>query len=164
LRMAESDHDDSVVVDARFGISCGADEATQHMKRAADARTTQARMPVLQGALCAMVFLNVAIAQRGEGTAPAQPIPFSHKVHAGTLKLQCKMCHPSPDPGETMTIASPSTCMQCHASVKTESPAIQKLAEAAKSGRPMAWVRIYRTPSYVSFSHRTHLEKANTCQ
>src|SRR5439155_7084886 len=154
LRMAESDHDDSVVVDARFGISCGADEATQHMKRAADARTTQARMPVLQGALCAMVFLNVAIAQRGEGTAPAQPIPFSHKVHAGTLKLQCKMCHPNPDPGETMTIAKPSTCMQCHSTIKADSPPIQRLAQADKSGRAIRWVRIYGIPDFAFFSHR----------
>jgi len=115
-------------------------------------------------ALCAIGWLSVAMAQRGEISAPAQPIPFSHKVHAGTLKLQCKMCHPNPDPGETMTIAAPSVCMQCHASVKKDSPAVQKLAEAAKSGRAIPWVRIYRTPSYVSFSHRTHLEKANTCQ
>jgi len=109
-------------------------------------------------------LLGVALAQRGESTAPTQPVPFSHKAHAGILKLQCKMCHPNPDPGETMTIAAASTCMQCHASVKTDSPAIQKLSEAAKSGKPLPWVRIYRTPSYVSFSHRTHLEKSNTCQ
>jgi cytochrome c7-like protein/class III cytochrome C family protein len=114
--------------------------------------------------VCAILFTGGAVAQRGEQTAPAQPIPFSHKVHAGTLKLQCKMCHPNPDPGEFMTIAAPSTCMQCHTSVKTDSPAIQKLAQAAKSGQPVNWVRIYRTPSYVFFSHRAHLEKANTCQ
>ena len=29
-----------------------------------------------------------------------QPIPFSHKVHAGSLGLACKMCHTNPDPGE----------------------------------------------------------------
>src|ERR1700737_2658462 len=107
-------------------------------------------------------LIRVAAAQ--EASAPVQPIPFSHKVHAGNLKLQCKMCHPNPDPGETMTIARPATCMQCHSTIKTDSPAIQKLAEADKSGRAIPWVRIYTTPSFVFFSHRTHLEKANTCQ
>ena len=29
---------------------------------------------------------------------------FSHKVHAGTVKLPCKACHPNPDPGDEMTI------------------------------------------------------------
>lgn len=38
--------------------------------------------------------------------APEQPIPFSHEAHAGTLKLQCRMCHPNPDPGEAMRIAA----------------------------------------------------------
>jgi len=99
-----------------------------------------------------------------DDTAPVQPIPFSHKVHAGTMKLQCKMCHPNPDPGETMTIAKPATCMQCHSAIKPDSPAIQKLAQADKSGRPIPWVRVYEIPSFVSFSHRTHLEKGNTCQ
>jgi len=94
---------------------------------------------------------------------PAQPLPFSHKQHAGALKLACKMCHPNPDPGETMTIAKPAACMQCHSTVKTESPHIQKLAEAAKSGRDIPWVRIYGIPGFVFFSHRAHLEKGNTC-
>ena len=99
-----------------------------------------------------------------EENAPVQPIPFSHKVHAGNLKLQCKSCHPNPDPGESMTIAKTSTCMQCHSAVKKESPAIQKLAQADKDGKPMEWKRVYGIPAFVSFSHRTHLEKGNTCQ
>jgi len=33
--------------------------------------------------------------------APEQPLPFSHKTHAGTMKVACKMCHTNPDPGET---------------------------------------------------------------
>jgi hypothetical protein len=104
------------------------------------------------------------IAGAQEDAAPVQPIPFSHKVHAGALKLQCKMCHPNPDPGETMTIAKPATCMQCHSAIKTDSPAIQKLAQADKDGRAIPWVRVYGIPGFVFFSHRTHLEKQNTCQ
>jgi hypothetical protein len=81
---------------------------------------------------------------------PRQPLPFSHKQHAGTMKLQCKTCHPNPDPGESMTIASPSACIQCH-------PAF------AKNSQPIPWVRVYQIPSYVNFSHRVHLETGNTC-
>jgi hypothetical protein len=117
--------------------------------------------------MVARVVLVVAFAWTAaaqEDTAPVQPIPFSHKVHAGTMKLQCKMCHPNPDPGETMTIARPATCMECHSSIKSDSPAVQKLVQADKSGRPIPWVRVYEIPSFVSFSHRTHLEKRNTCR
>ncbi len=95
---------------------------------------------------------------------PTQPIPFSHKVHAGTMKLACKMCHPNPDPGETMTVVPAAKCMDCHAAIKQDSPAIQRLAAAAKEGRAIQWMRVYAIPSFVDFSHRAHLEKGNTCQ
>ena len=96
--------------------------------------------------------------------APKQPIPFSHKQHAGDLKINCKMCHPSPDPGERMTIASTSVCMQCHSAVKTESPAIQRLAALDKMKRPVPWAPVYEIPSYVFFSHKVHTAKGATCQ
>ncbi|MDQ6700194.1 MAG: cytochrome c family protein [Acidobacteriota bacterium] len=96
--------------------------------------------------------------------APEQPIPFSHKVHAGNLKIQCKMCHPNPDPGEMMKIAEASVCMQCHSSVKTDSASIQKLAAFAKNDREIKWARVYQIPGFVNFSHRAHLDAKNTCQ
>ena len=43
-------------------------------------------------------------------------------------------------------------------------PAIQKLADYAKSSRPVRWARVYQIPTYVFFSHRAHLEAKNTCQ
>lgn len=96
--------------------------------------------------------------------APAQPIPFSHMQHAGSLKLQCKMCHPNPNPGEMMTIAPVGSCMQCHTAIKPDSPAIQKLAAFARQNQPVPWVRVYRIPSYVNYSHRSHLEGGSTCE
>ncbi len=94
---------------------------------------------------------------------PEQPIPFSHKVHAGALKMQCKMCHPNSGLGETMRIAAASVCMQCHSAIKAESPAIHKLADWAKSGSEIKWARVYEIPSYVNFSHRSHLEAETKC-
>lgn len=102
-------------------------------------------------------------AVRPQAEPPDQPIPFSHKVHAGTLKLKCAMCHANPDPGEAMGFAPVATCMKCHSAIKADSPAIAKLAEAAKTGEEIRWVRVYQIPSYVYFSHRAHLEAENTC-
>ncbi len=96
--------------------------------------------------------------------APRQPIAFSHKVHAGTGKIPCKMCHPNPDPGDMMTIVEASTCMQCHSVIKADSPEIKRLAEFAKSKTPIPWTPVYELPSFVKFSHRVHLDKGNTCQ
>ena len=95
---------------------------------------------------------------------PEQPIPYSHKTHVGKLKLKCNMCHPNKDPGEVMGIPQAQVCMQCHSSVKTDSPAIQKLTEFAKSSRQIRWARVYEIPTFVMFSHRAHLEAGNACQ
>lgn len=62
-----------------------------------------------------------------------------------------------------MGIAAASVCMQCHSAVKTDSPAIQKVADAAKNAKPIRWRRVYEIPTYVFFSHRTHLNAGATC-
>lgn len=116
------------------------------------------------GALVAIALIGVSVIAQTANQAPKQPIAFSHKVHAGTLKLECKTCHPNPDPGETMTIAAAATCMKCHSVIKTDSSEIQKLAGYAKSGVEIPWAPVYELPSFVDFSHRVHLDKGNTCQ
>jgi hypothetical protein len=73
------------------------------------------------------------------------------------------MCHPNPDPGEAMTIAPASTCMQCHTVVKPDSPPIQKLAQYAKESKAVPWVRIYQTKDFVWYSHRSHLNANVAC-
>lgn len=109
--------------------------------------------------LALTVCMGLAVQEASE-----QQLPFSHKSHAGVLKLQCKMCHPNPDPGESMTIAWAPHCMSCHSVIKTESPAILKLAAAAKDNKPIPWARIYEIPSNVNFSHRAHLNARNVCE
>lgn len=95
---------------------------------------------------------------------PVQPVPFSHKQHAGTLKMPCQYCHTLSRSGETLLIPQASFCMQCHQTIATDNPGVQKLAEYAKTDRTIPWVRIYELPSFVSFSHKVHLEHGATCE
>ncbi|MFN0123596.1 MAG: cytochrome c3 family protein [Blastocatellia bacterium] len=107
-----------------------------------------------------LLACSLLIAVRGAQEplpGPVQPIPYSHKTHTGKLKLDCKSCHPSPDPGEKMTIPQADTCMECHESIKTDSAEIQKLAGYVKEKREIKWRRVYEIPSYVYFSHRSHM-------
>jgi len=92
-----------------------------------------------------------------------QPIPFSHKRHA-EAGLRCAYCHPARDPGRAAGLPAESVCMGCHESVKRDSPAIATLAEHARAGRAVEWVRVYRLPGYVWFSHRAHGEASLDCQ
>ena len=110
------------------------------------------------------VLVLGAVLVAAAADAPEQPLPFSHKTHAGAMQLPCKMCHTNPDPGETVGIPPAATCMQCHSSIKTDSPAIQKLTAYANNKRPIPWVRIYEVPDFVNFSHRTHMKAGNKCE
>ena len=62
----------------------------------------------------AVLVLGVAVAAwiGLAQTPPEQPIPYSHKHHVGTMKLQCSFCHENKEPGELMGIPAASKC--CH--------------------------------------------------
>lgn len=44
--------------------------------------------------------------------APEQPLPFSHRAHAGAMKLECRICHTSPNPGQTEGIRATPVCVR----------------------------------------------------
>jgi hypothetical protein len=91
---------------------------------------------------------------------PEQPIPFSHKTHTETARVKCVDCHTIRPPGDTAGIPAESVCMGCHASIKKETAGIQKLAGFAAQKKPVPWVRIYRLPRTIYFSHEVHAKKA----
>lgn len=98
-----------------------------------------------------------------EHTPPVQPLPYSHKTHLA-VGLECKECHTNPDPGKLMTFPATNKCMQCHVTIAKNKPAIQKLAEFAKSQKPIPWVRVYTVLPGVSWSHRAHLDAGQKCE
>ncbi len=49
-----------------------------------------------------------------QGYEPAQPIAFSHRLHAGELAMDCRYCHTSADKSRYAGIPSPDVCMNCH--------------------------------------------------
>jgi cytochrome c7-like protein/class III cytochrome C family protein len=110
------------------------------------------------GILCAGIVMGQGLPDtKVARAAPAQPIAYSHKVHAGDLKLACAQCHPVPGDGEAATLPPTAKCMACHETIKKDSPEIAKLAAAHAAGKALEWARVYLIPDYVSFSHRKHL-------
>jgi|GEM_PF-1087821 len=97
-------------------------------------------------------------------TAPAQPIAFNHKLHVQTAKLGCNDCHEPNRGGATLAMPQPTKCMLCHAAIATDKPDVQLLAQAAKDNELVAWVRLYRVPSFVTFSHKTHTSAGAKCE
>jgi hypothetical protein len=109
--------------------------------------------------------MSVVPANLAPHPAPEQPLPYSHKTHVGLgLGLACRLCHVNPAPGTEMAFPATSTCMNCHATVVTDRPAIKKLAEYAHSKQPIPWVRVYKVLPGVTWTHRKHLQAGVQCE
>jgi hypothetical protein len=99
-----------------------------------------------------------------QGYAPEQPIPFDHSLHVGTHKIQCQYCHNQVERSAHSNVPALSTCMNCHLTVKTDSPHIQKLREAYDNKKSIEWLKVHRLPDFVHFNHSAHIAKGVNCQ
>ena len=98
------------------------------------------------------------------GYAPEQPIPYSHQLHAGVLKIPCMYCHSGALKSRQAGIPTVEKCMNCHRVTKTDSPSIKKLTVILEAGEPLKWERIHKLPDYVFFDHRPHVSAGILCQ
>ena len=72
-----------------------------------------------------------------EGYTPAQPIAFSHKLHAGALEMNCLYCHYSAAKSPRAGIPPASLCMNCHRQVTASWDVTRtELETARQEGRP----------------------------
>lgn len=98
------------------------------------------------------------------GYAPTQPVPYSHKLHAGALGMDCRYCHVAAERSPVAMVPPTATCMNCHATIKTDSPRIAPLKASYETGSPVEWVRIHHSPDFVYFNHSAHLNAGVGCE
>jgi hypothetical protein len=99
-----------------------------------------------------------------QGYAPVQPIPYSHRLHAGELKIPCLYCHSGAEKSRHANIPALNVCMNCHRVVKTDSPYIKQITAAYVAGKPIEWVRVHEVADYVYFPHKRHVAAGVSCQ
>jgi hypothetical protein len=99
-----------------------------------------------------------------------QPINYSHKLHAGTLGIDCQYCHFVARKSIHAGVPPTQTCMNCHAYVKSEGrpepgrTELEKLEKYYASGEPIPWVKVHDLPDFVYFSHKRHVQGGLQCQ
>ncbi len=118
-----------------------------------------------------------------EGYMPVQPIHYSHKIHSGANKIECKYCHSSARVSKHSGIPSLNVCMNCHKNIaeyngeedlengydkEFYTNEIKKLYAAVGwdednqvytgKTQPVKWVRIHNLPDHVYFNHAQHVE------
>ena len=97
------------------------------------------------------------------GYRPRQPVPFSHKLHAGDMGMDCRYCHNTVERAAVAAVPPSQTCMNCHSQVKTDSPRLKLVRDSYTTGEPIPWVRVHQLPDYAFFDHRPHLAGGVGC-
>lgn len=101
------------------------------------------------------------------GYQPFQPIAYSHKLHAGTLGMDCRYCHRLVEEGPHATIPDNATCMGCHTHVKKDSAFLQPMRDAfgdgAATNQPVEWVKVHMLPDHAYFNHAVHINANVGC-
>jgi mono/diheme cytochrome c family protein len=65
--------------------------------------------------LCGYFMTNSAVEMgRQQNYMPAQPIFYSHKVHAGINQVNCLYCHAGAEKSRQAMVPSTNVCMNCH--------------------------------------------------
>lgn len=105
-----------------------------------------------------MLFFFYAFPQKNLG--PRQPVPFSHRIHAGVKEIDCQFCHPYVERSQRAGIPSMQKCFFCHQYIIPLHPEIQKEREHYDQRDPVRWVRVFNLPDHVQFRHQPHVRWA----
>ena len=108
------------------------------------------------------------------GHRPIQPVPFSHKLHAGDLKINCLYCHNTVMKTAHAAIPPTETCGNCHGGnrvvdgvtlgvIHPESEALETVRRSLESNDPIEWIRVHDTPDFVYFNHAAHVTRGVSC-
>jgi hypothetical protein len=98
------------------------------------------------------------------GYMPRQPVPFSHKQHAGDLGFDCRYCHNTIERAAVAAVPPTFTCMACHEKlILPESLKLAPVRTAFASRDPVPWVRVHMLPDYAYFDHSVHLAAGVGC-
>ncbi|MHC4416170.1 MAG: cytochrome c3 family protein [Planctomycetota bacterium] len=97
------------------------------------------------------------------GYQPVQPVPFSHRVHAGELGMDCRYCHNTVEHAAKAAIPPTQTCFNCHTQIHKDSPKLEPLWESYETGNPVEWVRVHDLPDYAYFNHAAHVSRGVSC-
>jgi len=116
-----------------------------------------------------VVFLAVGITYyctqkyTAVGYQPIQSVAFSHEVHVGQLGMDCRYCHVFADVAAHASTPTTQSCMACHTQILPDSPRLAPVRESWKTGAPIRWTRIHKSPDFVYFNHAAHVNRGVGC-
>ena len=118
----------------------------------------------LAGSLWGLAAVNRSSYVTLAGVAREQPVPFSHRHHAGELGIDCRYCHTVVERSNKAAVPPAGICMNCHSTVKKDSDLLLPIRQAYAENEPVRWTRVTDLPDYVYFNHSAHVNAAIGCE
>lgn len=115
------------------------------------------------GTLWGLAAINRSAYVTLAGVAREQPVPFSHRHHAGELGIDCRYCHTSVETAARAGIPPTETCMNCHVQIWADSEVLAPVRESARTGAPIEWTKVHDLPDFVYFHHGIHVQRGIGC-
>lgn len=131
--------------------------------------TNNLRTLIAAGAVLVPFYLVLLIAYgmsprtTAVGYMPAQPVPYSHDLHVSQLGIDCRYCHTTVETAAFAAIPPTQTCMNCHQTIRADSPKLLPIRESHATGQPVPWVKVHDLPDYVYFDHSAHVARGVGC-
>lgn len=142
-----------------------------------------ATVVIVGGYLANCLFFAIHPDVVNRGHRPEQPVPFSHKLHAGDLKMDCRYCHNTVDQAGHAAIPPTATCGNCHGGNRTVEGRtlavvhqtssllvpVRESLEATLDGDQssdksgIGWLRVHDLPDFVYFNHSAHVNRGVSC-
>ena len=108
------------------------------------------------------------------GYQPDQPVPFSHALHSGQMKIDCRYCHTGVTVAAHSNLPATATCANCHngqqengvnlkVAVHTDKATLAPVRNSIETGEPIRWNRIHDLPDYAYFNHSAHVRRGVSC-
>jgi menaquinone reductase, multiheme cytochrome c subunit len=133
-----------------------------------------ASVVVLGGYVATMGFVGTHPTTINVGHQPEQPVPFSHEIHAGQLKMDCRYCHTTVEKAAYAAIPPTATCGNCHggnrnpagatlAAVHLTSKNLAWVRESLETQKSIPWLKVHELPDFVYFNHSAHVNRGVSC-
>ncbi|MBI2842326.1 MAG: cytochrome c3 family protein [Armatimonadetes bacterium] len=125
--------------------------------------TLPVKIAIIVLVVLGLIFAGAGVILRAVDYGPAQPVPFSHRIHAGTKDISCFFCHQYATVSANAGIPSVEKCLLCHNVIVPRWRPVEKIHEYAQRNEPIPWVRVNRMPEFTHFSHQAHLARGFDC-
>ena len=77
--------------------------------------------------------------------------------------MDCRYCHSFVEVSYHSNVPNTQVCMNCHSQIQKDNPKLEAVRESWKTGQPVTWIQLHKTPDYAYYNHSVHVNRGVSC-